>query len=216
LSRPFLLPGEPSDNAEAVKAAVVQLTTRELFQISATKVTVSTVAPTPDSFRQFIDTPCVLAWSVHAARDDLRRRLVPSTRYRMVELRQGLIDTLRQRPTHLRATMLEVALMDGVNDSAREADEMAEFARGIVDALPGGVKLIVNLIPYNDTGGGGALGYRKPDPDTVVAFQRRLWAQGIFAHVRTTRGDDESAACGQLVTATTRRQKQAESATKNE
>jgi len=196
------LQGEPSDNADAVKLAIQQMTTRELFQLSATKVTVSTVAPTPESFALFVDAPCVLAWSVHAARDDLRRRLVPTTRHTMVQLRQGLVCALNQRPPHLRATMLEVALMAGVNDSEQDADELADLARVIVDEVVG-VKLIVNLIPYNDTGLGGTL-FRKPDPATVVAFQKRLWARGIYAHVRTTRGDDESAACGQL--ATTQRQ----------
>ena len=60
--------GEPADNADAVTQATRILTTRELFQLSATKVTVSTVAPTPKSFRKFKTAPCVLAWSVHAVR----------------------------------------------------------------------------------------------------------------------------------------------------
>jgi 23S rRNA (adenine2503-C2)-methyltransferase len=181
-----------------VIAATVQLTTRELFQLSASKVTVSTVAPAPDAFAKFANAPCVLAWSVHAARDDLRRKLVPTTKYTMVELRQGLIDVLLQRPKNFRTTMLEVALIDGVNDSLNEADEMAFFARGIIEAVPGS-KLIVNLIPFNDIGQEG-LGYRKPAPARVEAFQRQLWSHGIHTHIRMTRGDDESAACGQLVT----------------
>lgn len=205
----FMGMGEPADNASAVTRAVVQLTTREFFQLSASKVTVSTVAPDPGSFAKFAQAPCVLAWSVHAVRDDLRRKLVPTTKYTMVELRQGLIDAMLSRPqNHLRTIMLEVALMDGVNDSATEADELAEFARGIVEAVPGS-KLLVNLIPYNNINGQEEhllLGcYRKPDPDRVKAFQRRLWLQGISAHVRTTRGDDKSAACGQLATQKRRR-----------
>lgn len=179
-------------------AATVQLTTRDLFQLSASKVTVSTVAPSPGAFAKFVNAPCVLAWSVHAARDDLRRKLVPTTKYTMVELRQGLIDVLLQRPHNFRTTMLEVALIDGVNDSLTEADEMAEFVRGIVESVPG-LKLIVNLIPFNDIGQ-ELLGYRKPAPARVEAFQRLLWSHGIYTHVRATRGDDESAACGQLVT----------------
>jgi 23S rRNA (adenine2503-C2)-methyltransferase len=58
----------------------------------------------------------------------------------------------------------------------------------------------VNLIPFNDI---GHPVFRKPSHEGVDAFQQRLWTQGICAHIRTTRGDDESAACGQL--ATTRR-----------
>lgn len=188
---------------------MVQLTTREFFQLSATKVTVSTVAPTPAAFCRLASAPCVLAWSVHAARDELRRKLVPTTKYTMIELRQGLIDALLERPPNFRTTMLEVALIDGINDSLTEAEEMAEFARGIVEAVPGS-KLIVNLIPWNDIGGidNGdytnpsvhPLGYRRPDLLRVLAYQRHMWSRGIYTHVRATRGDDESAACGQLVT----------------
>ncbi|GAX25065.1 hypothetical protein FisN_10Lu275 [Fistulifera solaris] len=161
------------------------------------KVTVSTVAPTPDAFQQFVHAPCVLAWSVHAANNELRRKLVPTTQYSMEDLRQGLIDTLLQRPmNNLRVVMLEVALMDGVNDSIKEADELAEFARVLMEQVPG-CKLTVNLIPFNDI---GQQLYRKPSEERVVAFQRRLWEHGIFTHIRNTRGDDESAACGQLAT----------------
>ena len=117
----------------------------------------------------------------------------------MVELRQGLIDALLQRPHNFRTTMLEVALIEGVNDSLTEAEEMSEFALVILEKVPG-VKLIVNLIPFNDIGQEQQLGYRKPSPARVEAYQRHLWSRGIYTHVRATRGDDESAACGQLAT----------------
>jgi 23S rRNA (adenine2503-C2)-methyltransferase len=192
----FMGMGEPADNAEAVARTATILTTRELFQLAATKVTISTVAPTPQSFLQFAATRAMLAWSVHAVRDDLRRQLVPTTQYSMTELRQGLIDALCLRPKHMRTTMLEVALMAGVNDSDREADELADFARGIVAAVPDG-KVVVNLIPYNDTPGSS---YETPSQEAVQAFQKRLWSQGICAHVRVTRGDEKDSACGQLAT----------------
>ena len=115
----------------------------------------------------------------------------------MAELQQGLIRTLRQRPRHLRTIMLEVALMNQINDSIREADELAELAKGISQAVPD-CKLLVNLIPYNDTLGG--FKYRPPTPERLRQFQQRLWNAGVYAHVRTTRGDDANAACGQLVT----------------
>lgn len=115
----------------------------------------------------------------------------------MKELRQGLIDTLLQRPmNNLRVVMLEVALMDGVNDSEDDADELADFALVIVDQVPG-CKMTVNLIPFNDI---GQQLYRKPSEERVLAFQRRLQNRGIMTHIRSTRGDDESAACGQLAT----------------
>lgn len=202
----FMGMGEPSDNAHAVRHAIDIMTRNELFQLSASRVTVSTVAPSPQSFAEFGDSRCILAWSVHAARDGLRRQLVPTTRYAMSELRDGLIDTLTNR--RLRTCMIEVALMDGVNDSLREADEMAEFVSYISKNVPGS-KLVCNLIPYNDIGGGALVGmgsfFRKPPMERIVAFQQRLQAAGICVHVRGTRGDDESAACGQLVTSRQRR-----------
>jgi 23S rRNA (adenine2503-C2)-methyltransferase len=60
-----------------------------------------------------------------------------------------------------------------------------------------GVKLAVNLIPFNDIGNHL---YQTPTHDAVVAFQQQPWSQAIHAHIRVTRGDDESAACGLLVT----------------
>ena len=92
--------------------------------------------------------------------------------------------------------MLEVALMADVNDTMKAADELAQFAQVIVDKVPG-CKLMVNLIPYNDI---GQQRYRKPSNQSVVAFQKRLQGHGLYAHIRTTRGDDKTAACGQLAT----------------
>jgi len=189
--------GESSDNAEAVNTALRIMTERQLFQLSAHKVTVSTVGPSPESFRAFSKSPCVLAWSVHAANDELRRKLVPTTKFTMKDLSQGLIDALLERPRHLRTTMLEVALIDGVNDSEREADELAVLANRISQSVPG-CKLMLNIIPYNAVE--GADRYSKPSRQSVIAFQKRLWQSGVYAHVRQTRGDDESAACGQLAT----------------
>ena len=199
----FMGMGEPADNADSVRGAIDIITHNGLFHLSASRVTVSTVAPSPEAFDEFVDSKCVLAWSVHAVRDELRKQLVPTTKYSMVELRQGLIETLKKR--NLRTTMVEVALIDEVNDSIREADELAEFLGEITKQVPG-AKLVCNLIPYNDIGGGGTASFfRKPSLERVLKFQKRLQELGVYAHVRGTRGDDESAACGQL--ATSRKQK---------
>lgn len=162
---------------------------------------------------KFVNTSCVLAWSVHAANDTLRKQLVPTTRYTMNELRQGLIDTLLLRPpNYLRTVMIEVALIDHLNDSMEHAEDMAHLVRGIVDAVPG-CKIMVNVIPYNDINSQQLIShkaklYRKPSMDRVVRYQKHLWSLGVYTHVRVTRGDDESAACGQLVTIQQRRQSQ--------
>ncbi|KAK1739215.1 23S rRNA (adenine(2503)-C(2))-methyltransferase [Skeletonema marinoi] len=203
----FMGMGEPADNADSVRGAINILTRNELFHLSASRVTVSTVAPTPEAFHEFVDSRCALAWSVHAVRDELRKLLVPTTKYTMVQLRQGLIETLKKRS--LRTTMIEVALIDGVNDSIREADELADFVSEITK-VPGS-NIICNIIPYNDIGGGGtASSFRKPSMERVWEFQKRLQELGVYAKVRGTRGDDESAACGQLATSRSRKQKMEE------
>ena len=219
----FMGMGEPGDNCDAVVKAAQIMTTRELFQLSSTRVTISTVAPTPETFAALLLHPsttasdqaesslssplCLLAWSVHAARDELRRRLVPTTKYSMVELRQGLIDALLQCKSQRRTCMLEMALIDHVNDSLQEADEMADFVREMLNQVPN-AKIVVNLIPFNEIHGAGpellssssSSNYRKPTMERVLAFQQRLTSHGIYARIRETRGDDESAACGQLAT----------------
>ncbi|KAL7577272.1 hypothetical protein ACA910_002017 [Epithemia clementina (nom. ined.)] len=218
----FMGMGEPADNLAAVIKAVEILTTRELFQLSARKVTVSTVAPTPQAFVDFATAPCVLAWSVHAARDELRQTLVPTTAYSMKELQQGFIQALLLKPYNFRTAMLEVVLIDQVNDSIeKDATALVKLSRAIIDAVPG-CKLAVNLIPYNEiyqqpeqqqlvaaTAAAAAAAtvfptpsrlYRAPSQASVLAFQKYLWDHEVYTHVRTTRGDDESAACGQLAT----------------
>eukprot|EP00531_Pseudo-nitzschia_arenysensis_P007516 CAMPEP_0116130078 /NCGR_PEP_ID=MMETSP0329-20121206/8264_1 /TAXON_ID=697910 /ORGANISM="Pseudo-nitzschia arenysensis, Strain B593" /LENGTH=473 /DNA_ID=CAMNT_0003624385 /DNA_START=134 /DNA_END=1556 /DNA_ORIENTATION=+ len=192
----FMGMGEPADNAQNVARAAKVLTTRKFFSLAANKVTISTVAPTPECFMEFAQSPCVLAWSVHAVRDDLRKRLVPTTKYSMVELRQGLIDALLTRPLNARTCMLEVALMRGVNDGIEQADHLIEFVEGLVDQVPG-IKPHVNLIPFNDI---GQSLYQKPLAEDVTAFQKHLQSKGVYTHVRTTRGDDKTSACGQLAT----------------
>lgn len=192
----FMGMGEPAANSKEVKKALEILTDVDLFHQAQTKVTVSTVAPTPDAFIDFKDSPCVLAWSVHAANDELRKKLVPTTKYKMHELRQALIDVLLGRPKKLRVTMLEVALIDGINDSLECAEELAIFTQVIIESVPN-IKLMVNLIPFNDI---GHQSYRKPNMETVKSFQKVLRDHNINSHVRVTRGDDESAACGMLTT----------------
>jgi 23S rRNA (adenine2503-C2)-methyltransferase len=169
------------------------------------------------------EAPCVLAWSVHAAQDEIRQRLVPTMKsrgYSVEQLRNGLIQALLQKPMHLRTTMLQVTLLKNINDSLEQADEMATLAESIVHAVPG-CKLMVNLIPWNDinhddndnnkkqqlehdadvSSSSSPLHYQRPSRATVDAFQEHLWQRGIYAKVRTTRGDDATAACGQLATA---------------
>jgi len=128
----FMGMGEAADNAHNVVHATKILTHQDLFRLTKTKITVSTVAPTPKAFGDLAQAPCVLAWSVHAARDDLRRLLVPTTNHSMEELRGAFAEAILARPKSLRSAMLQVVLIQGINDSTTEAEEMAKFAQGLI------------------------------------------------------------------------------------
>lgn len=194
--------GEPADNAEEVVRAATNLVDQNLFQMASRRVTISTVAPTPQAFETLGEAPVALAWSVHASEDRLRRQLVPTTQFSMEELRTALIENvLLHRPRRLRHTMLELALIDGVNDNPEDALHLVRFCEPF-QKPEYKIKLVVNLIPWNDIAAtsGPAATYRKPTMERVLAFQKILTDHGILCYTRTTRGDDESAACGQLAT----------------
>jgi len=200
----FMGMGEPADNIPAVVKAATMMADGNLFQLAPRRITISTVAPNPGVFRELAEAPVVLAWSVHSSRDDIRRQLVPTTRHTMEELRDGLLKTLSKRSKRLRNTMLEITLLDEINDSPEDAQHLADFCRPFIegpDAVKG-IKLTVNLIPWNDISAsfGPASGYRQPKMDRLRAFQKVLGENGILCYVRTTRGDEENAACGMLST----------------
>ncbi|KAL7543134.1 hypothetical protein ACHAWF_007328 [Thalassiosira exigua] len=192
----FMGMGEPADNAAAVVASVRALTDRRMFGLAQSKITISTVAPDPSAFLVLGRAPAALAWSVHAVDDSLRRLLVPTTKHSMEELKTGLILALSQRSNKLRRTMLEVALIDNINDSDEDARLLALFSRSIMDEVPGS-KVVVNIIPYNSI---DHPTYRTPSMERVLDFQKRVADGGVLCYVRTTRGDEDSAACGQLAT----------------
>jgi 23S rRNA (adenine2503-C2)-methyltransferase len=131
------------------------------------------------------ESPVNLAISLNASTEEQRRRVMPITlRYSMEEL----METCRTLPipTGKRITF-EYVMMAGFNDSDDDA------AR--VFALMQGVKAKVNLIPYNEN---PDRDIRRPSDDRVKAFQHYLVSRGLQCSIRTTRGRDISAACGQL------------------
>lgn len=172
------------------------MTDRSCFGLAPSKITISTVGPIPQVFSKQAKADAVLAWSVHAVRDDLRKKLVPTTKYSMKELGDGVVKALTDRSKRLRNLMLEVTLMGGINDGVQEAEDMASYALELMDRVEG-MKLMINLIPFNDI---GYEQYRRASDENVAAFQKVLVDSGVKAYIRTTRGDDESAACGQLAT----------------
>lgn len=195
----FMGMGEPGDNVKEVVSATRSLVDHHMFGLASKRVTISTVGPNPEVFALLAEAPAVIAWSVHATRQEVRKALVPTTKYTMEELRSGLLEGLQGRSRSLNSTMLEITLLSGINDSLEDAVSLIEFCRPIQEKVS---KLVVNLIPWNNIGAptGAASLFEQPSSENVSAFQKTLTDSGIRCYIRTTRGDDESAACGQLAT----------------
>ena len=191
----FMGMGEPLDNADVVQAALELMTGHLTFGLSKKAIAVSTVGPSPEHIDRMVHMPARLAWSVHAADDELRRLLVPTTRHTMCELRDAFADVLRRRPDG-HGLMVECTMIDGVNDQPAHADQLLR----LLAPLPGKTK--VNLIPYNANAGLGAAGelFQPSRPDAIEAFKRRIMDAGVVCTRRRTRGDEKASACGQLVT----------------
>jgi 23S rRNA (adenine2503-C2)-methyltransferase len=180
--------GEPLHNYEATARSIRLLTHREGIGLSSRRVTVSTSGLVPEIERlgREFSGQVALAISLHAADDATRSALMPiNRRYPLAEL----LPALRAYPLPPRRRItIEYTLVAHKNDDPSEAKRLAKLLRG----LP--VK--VNLIPMNPIAL-SSLG--PPDLDRVAAFQAVLTDAGYSCFVRRRRGDDVSAACGQLV-----------------
>ncbi len=176
--------GEPLANYDRTWAAVERL--HGDLGLSARHLTLSTVGLVSGIRRLAGEAlPVNLAVSLHAARDDLRDRLVPlNRRYPLAALSAACADYVAASGRRL---SLEWALIGGVNDQTRDVEELAAFARPL--------RAHVNLIPLNPTPGYAVRGTPRAG---VAAFARALGDRGVNATVRATRGRDIDAACGQL------------------
>ena len=187
--------GDSGRNADNVGLACNILTDRSRMSMAQAKITISTVGPSPETFMQLAGFPGTLAWSLHSPDDIIRRKLVPSTRHTTVALRDGLVRALESRPAiRMRTIMIALTLIDGINDSEEDALKLSKFIQPMLATVP---KIAIDLIPYNDI---NAHGFKRPSMDKVNAFQAVLRDNGFFCSVRVTRGDEESSACGMLVT----------------
>ena len=180
----FMGMGEPLANYDATWAAVERI--HGALGLSARHLTISTVGVVPGIERLTrASLPVNLAVSLHAANDRLRDELVPiNRRYPIDRLLQACgdyVDATRRRLS------FEWAMIDGVNDSERDAAELADVART--------VRAHVNLIPLNPTPG---YAVRGTPLDRVRRFRDQLEAAGVNATVRQNRGTEIDAACGQL------------------
>ncbi|CAB4654999.1 unannotated protein [freshwater metagenome] len=182
----FMGMGEPLANEPAVWGAVERI--HGDIGISARHITVSTVGIIP-GIRTLATRPLPvnLAVSLHAARNDLRNELVPiNTRYPLSDLIAACQDYLAAKR---RRVTFEWALIDKVNDTDRDAHELAELCLQLSPSAH------VNLIPLNPTPGWPTVG---SPPARVAAFEQLLRRLGVNATTRQNRGTDIAAACGQL------------------
>lgn len=182
----FMGMGEPLANEAAVRTAVERI--HDDIGISARHLTVSTVGIIP-GIQKLAEWPLPvnLAVSLHAARNELRNELVPiNKRYPIEDLIEACDDYLRERR---RRVSFEWALIDRVNDTRRDANELALLCKRLSPHAH------VNIIPLNPTPGWPTRG---SSAARVREFADALTDLGVNATVRRNRGTDIDAACGQL------------------
>jgi len=179
--------GEPLHNYEQTARALRILTHKDGINLSSRRVTVSTSGLIPEIERLGKDFAgqVTLAISLHATTDERRSALMPiNKKYPIGEL----LDALRRYPLPKRRRItIEYTLVAGQNDSVEESKRLAALLRGI--------PVKINLIPMNPI---EASTLAPPDLAGVLAFQRVLLDAGYSCWIRRRRGDDVSAACGQL------------------
>jgi 23S rRNA (adenine2503-C2)-methyltransferase len=182
--------GEPLYNFEAVRDALLVVADNEGIAISKRKITVSTSGVVPNIKRTGEEIGVMLAVSLHAVRNDLRNQLVPLNRKYPIEM---LLEACRNYPglTNAKRITFEYVMLKGINDSLADAKALVRLLAGIPAKI--------NLIPFNPWPG---TQYECSDWETIEKFSEVVFNAGYSAPVRTPRGRDILAACGQLKSAT--------------
>ena len=182
--------GEPLYNFEAVRDALLVAADGEGLAISKRRITLSTAGVVPNIARCGAEIGVMLAISLHAVRDELRDRLVPLNRKYPLA---ALLDACRNYPglSNARRITFEYVMLKGVNDSLADA-------RALVQSLKG-IPAKINLIPFNPWPG---TAFECSDWDVIEQFSEIVFRAGYASPVRTPRGRDILAACGQLKSAT--------------
>jgi 23S rRNA (adenine2503-C2)-methyltransferase len=180
--------GEPLMNFDNVVDAMNIMLEDNAYGLSKRRVTLSTagVVPALDKLADVSDVS--LAISLHAPNDELRNELVPINRkYNLKEFIRSAADYIDKMPDNRRKATVEYTLMDQVNDRSVHARQLAELLKD----LP----CKINLIPFNPFPGSE---YKRVTNTALDRFRDILAGEGYTVTVRTTRGDDIAAACGQL------------------
>ncbi len=178
--------GEPLYNFDAVRDALLIVGDNEGIGISRRRITLSTSGVVPNIVRAGEEIGVMLAISLHAVRDELRNELVPLNRKYPIK---QLLQACRDYPgaSNARRITFEYVMLKGVNDSLDDAKLLVKMLKGIPAKI--------NLIPFNPWPG---TAYECSDWDQIEKFSEYIFNAGYSSPVRTPRGRDILAACGQL------------------
>lgn len=184
--------GEPFDNYEHLMGALELMTDVEGMGIGPRKITVSTSGLVPAIKRFVQETKCQLAVSLNASNDETRSKIMPINRAYNMDTLLGALKEISQPDfpklrTYKFSITFEYILIDQLNDSVENAQELVKRLRGI--------PCKVNLLLYNENPN---VPFKRPQPERVEAFQHVLTQHGLLNFIRKSRGRDISAACGQL------------------
>ena len=178
--------GEPLYNFDAVRDAMRVVMDGEGISLSRRRITLSTSGVVPQIARCAEEIGCLLAVSFHATTDEVRDRLVPiNRRWPIADLLQALRDY--PRLSNSERITFEYVMLDGVNDSDEDARRLVRLIRGIPAKI--------NLIPFNEWPGAP---YRRSSWERIERFSDIVHKAGYASPIRTPRGEDIMAACGQL------------------
>src|SRR5262245_58529053 len=182
--------GEPLYNFEAVRDALLVVADGDGIAISKRRITLSTSGVVPNIPRAGAELGCMLAVSLHAMRDELRNELVPLNRKYPIA---ALLEACRNYPglSNARRITFEYVMLKGVNDDLADAKALVQLLKGIPAKI--------NLIPFNPWPG---TKYECSDWERIEQFSEVIFNAGYASPVRTPRGRDILAACGQLKSAT--------------
>ncbi|WP_299859986.1 23S rRNA (adenine(2503)-C(2))-methyltransferase RlmN [uncultured Roseobacter sp.] len=187
--------GEPLYNFENVRDAMKIAMDAEGIQLSRRRITLSTSGVVPEIARTAEEIGCQLAISFHATTDEVRDKLVPINKRWNIDV---LLDALRSYPkvSNSERITFEYVMLDGVNDSDEDARRLIK----LIDGIPAKI----NLIPFNEWPGAP---YKRSSNNRIRAFADIIYKAGYASPIRTPRGEDIMAACGQLKSATERARK---------
>ena len=187
--------GEPLYNFENVRDAMKIAMDGEGIALSRRRITLSTSGVVPEMARTAEEIGCQLAISFHATTDEVRDILVPINKRWPLE---DLLDALRSYPkvSNSERITFEYVMLDGVNDSDEDARRLIK----LIDGIPAKI----NLIPFNEWPGAP---YKRSSNNRIRAFADIIYKAGYASPIRTPRGEDIMAACGQLKSATERARK---------